>query len=151
MKNTLFILVGIAVIIGAGFWYLNKAQSDKEMAIPKAAEPAQKIVEVSVANRTLTPNVVTVNESDAVTIRVTTDEAGEFHISGYEIENDMEVGSVLEFSFVADKPGRYNFELHPKEDDTQALRLIPVAKASEPEEGEAEEDIVIGAFVVNPK
>jgi hypothetical protein len=76
---------------------------------------------------------VTVTEGDEVTIKVMSDESGEFHVSGYEIENEMSAGTELSFSFTADKAGRYNFELHPKT------------------VGEEGEDIVIGAFVVNPR
>lgn len=160
MKNSIFVAVGIIVLVGAGLWYANKMQSDKDVAaVPESTEPVKKVIEVSVADRTLAPGIVTVTEGDDITIRVTTDESGEFHISGYEIENDMEVGSVLEFSFVADKPGRYNFELHPKsdtaseshdeEDGEEASETAD--EATEAEHDEAEEDIVIGAFVVNPK
>jgi len=154
MKNILFIAVGIIVLVGAGLWYANKMQSDKDATVvPESTEPVKKVVEVSVAERTLAPNIVTVTEGDDVTIRVTTDESGEFHISGYEIENDMEVGSVLEFSFVADKPGRYNFELHPKADTAEGSHdeTEEAEVAVEAGDDEAEEDIVIGAFVVNPK
>ena len=93
--------------------------------------------------------MVTVTQGDQVTIRVMSDESGEFHVSGYEIENDMTAGTELSFSFTADKAGRYNFELHPKaegaEEDHDAEVKVDVAT-----EGE-EEDIVIGAFVVNPR
>jgi len=152
MKNIIFIVIGVVVIAGAGIWYANKTQSE-EVVVPETTEPAKKIVEVSVAERTLTPNLVTLNEGDAVTVRVTTDESGEFHISGYEIENDMEAGSVLEFSFVADKAGRYNFELHPKADDTTGSHdeEEESTETTDEEHEETEEDIVIGALVVNPK
>lgn len=159
MKNIIFIGIGVAVVLGAGAWYLNNSQKNEGVAIvPETTQPVAKAIEVTVAERVLTPNMVTVTEGDSVTMRVTTDETGEFHISGYEIENDMEAGKVLDFSFTADKPGRYNFELHPKaaegeeshEEETSAS-TEEAPESAEEEHNEAEEDIVIGAFIVNPK
>lgn len=133
----------------------------REIALMQAVldDAPEQTLSVEVNDRKLEPSVVTVTEGDVVTLSVATDESGEFHISGYEIENAMEVGEMLEFALLADKPGRYNFELHPTavegkeghdEEETQAwLPFINVAEASEGEEGE--EDIVIGAFVVNPR
>jgi hypothetical protein len=98
--------------------------------------------------------MVTVTQGDAVTIQVTSDEAGEFHVSGYEIENDMTAKAPLEFTFVADKAGRYNFELHPKAEAGEADQHEE-SEVTEEHGGDStestEEDIVIGAFVVNPK
>lgn len=152
MKNLIFIVLGIAVLIGAGVWYANKPQPVEETTdVAQNTEPVAKLVEVSVTNRLLAPNVVTVTEGETVTIRVNTDETGEFHISGYEIENDMETGTLLEFSFLADKPGRYNFELHPKTDEAAESHDEEVSETTKEEHEETEEDIVIGTFVVNPK
>lgn len=149
--------IGVLVLVGLGGWFWMNKQS-----APAAVPNTQQVVNqpravthsLSLAARKLTPDIVTVTQGDQVTIKVMSDEAGEFHISGYEIENDMDAGKELSFSFTADKAGRYNFELHPKADEPQASIWYDVAEASETEEGaagEAEEDIVIGAFVVNPR
>ncbi len=151
MKNVLLIVVGIVVLIGVGVWYIN-ANKGAENTSQDTSTPTTEAVTLSLANRTLTPNTATVTQGNTITIRVVSDEAGEFHISGYEIENDMEANTELSFSFVADKAGRYNFELHPKaaegaEDHTEDSED---AVAGE-DHAEAEEDIVVGAFVVNPR
>lgn len=152
MKNIIFIVLGIAVIIGAGLWYANRPQAAQETTpVSNSTEPIVRLIEVSVANRLLAPSVVTVTEGETVIMRVTTDETGEFHVSGYEIENDMEAGTLLEFSFLADKPGRYNFELHPKAEDATESHEEEASETTEAEHEETEEDIVIGTFVVNPK
>jgi len=118
---------------------------------PDASFDAGKAQEhtVAVTERSLSPKVVTVTQGDSVRLVVTTDEAGEFHVAGYEIEKDMDIEGEITIEFVADKAGRYNLELHP-------------AMAMEKMEGEGEmhmesdhdsmgEDIEIGALVVNPK
>lgn len=157
--NTQATLVGIGalVLLGLGGWLLMNNQSapvPTQNSQQAVNEPNTTTHSLSLVARKLTPDLVTVTQGEEVTIKVTSDEAGEFHISGYEIENDMEKGKELTFSFTADKAGRYNFELHPKAEAPSAFRFIPIAEASEKEEGtegEAEEDIVIGAFVVNPR
>lgn len=155
MNNQLVLTgIGILVLVGLGGWFWMSNQS-----APSPAANTQQVVNqprpvthsVSLANRKLTPDIVTVTQGDQVTIKVMSDEAGEFHVSGYEIENDMEAGKELSFSFTADKAGRYNFELHPKADEPHASLWFNVAEASETEEGAEVEDIVIGAFVVNPR
>jgi len=156
-SKSLLIGIGVLILVGGGGWYyMGMAQSAPSPATnvqPTANTNQPKSVThaLSLAKRKLTPDMVTVTQGDQVTIKVMSDEAGEFHISGYEIENDMEAGKELSFSFTADKAGRYNFELHPKADEPQASLWRNVAEASETEEGAEEEDIVIGAFVVNPR
>lgn len=157
-SQTTLLGIGALVLVGLGGWlWMNKNQPT-----PTPVANTQQVVDqpravthtLSLAARKLTPDMVTVTQGEHVTIKVMSDETGEFHISGYEIENDMEKGKELSFSFTADKAGRYNFELHPKEEAPSAFRWIQVAEASETEEGaegEAKEDIVIGAFVVNPR
>ena len=61
----------------------------------------------------------------------------------------MIVGREFSFSFTADKAGRYNFELHPKMEEVEEEHDSNATE--ETATNEAEEDIVIGAFVVNPR
>lgn len=156
-NKTMLVGIGVLVLIGLGGWFMlnNQAAPAPVPNTPEAVtQPSAVTHTLSLTARKLTPEIVTVTQGEDVTIKVMSDETGEFHISGYEIENDMTVGTELSFTFTADKAGRYNFELHPKGAEPSAFRLIPEAYASEKEEvvaGEAEEDIVVGAFVVNPR
>jgi len=90
-----------------------------------------KTIDLVVSQRSLDPGIVTLSEGDKAIFRIQTDEDGKFHIAGYEIEKEMNVGSILELKFTADQPGRYNIELHPDSD--------------------SDADLVIGALVVNPR
>jgi len=153
MNNQTFLIgIGAVILIGVGAWAFTSGTSPTQNTDeqPQIAAPQARTYDVSIANRTLTPNMITVTQGDQVTIKVTTDETGEFHVSGYEIENDMEAGKLLEFSFTADKAGRYNFELHPKAIEGEEHEEKETT-TEESAEGETEEDIVIGAFVVNPR
>ncbi len=153
-NQTTLVGIGVLVLVGLGGWFwMNNQQAPAPTPSTEQVVNQPRVVThtLSLVARKLTPDMVTVIQGDQVTIRVMSDEVGEFHISGYEIENDMEAGKELSFSFVADKAGRYNFELHPKADEPQASLWLNVAEASETEVGAEEEDIVIGAFVVNPR
>lgn len=150
MQKIALIVIGI-VVLGAGFWFYTSSQSKEQPQEQIVQQPKAGTHSLALKERKLTPDIITVTQGDQVTIKVMSDESGEFHVSGYEIENDMTAGTELTFSFTADKAGRYNFELHPKEEEPQASLWITVAEASETEEGAEKEDIVIGAFVVNPR
>lgn len=108
---------------------------------PKAAFDAAnaQLFDLALTAQVLSPNTVTVSEGESVHLKVATDEAGEFHIAGYEIEKDIEPNGTTDIMFVADKVGRYNLEFHP-------------SASMHTEEGEeSHDDIEIGALVVNPK
>ncbi len=142
--------LGVLVLVLLGGWYMTSSNPQAPAATNTTVEQPQPVIHnLTLTKRKLTPDIVTVTQGDQVTIKVMSDETGEFHISGYEIENDMTAGTELSFSFTADKAGRYNFELHPKaegaDEDHDVEATVDVAT-----EGE-EEDIVIGAFVVNPR
>ncbi len=144
-----FLLIGgavVLVLLGGWYWSTSSQQNNELVAPNEVVETKTGISSLTLSKRILTPNMVTVTQGDQVTIKVTSDEAGEFHVSGYEIENDMTAGSELSFSFTADKAGRYNFELHPKAEGGGEAHDTAATGA-----GGEEEDIVIGAFVVNPR
>ena len=93
-------------------------------------EATAQVFDLAIVNQNLSTEIVAVTQDDKVIFRVYTDEIGEFHVAGYEIENEMELNGIIEIRFTANLAGRYNLELHPTG---------------------SEEDIVIGAFVVNPR
>ena len=147
-NQKLLIGLGVLVLVLLGGWYwMSSNSAPAPVTTNTVTQPQPQTRSLALAKRTLTPNIVTVTQGDQVTVKVMSDESGEFHISGYEIENDMTAGTELSFSFTADKAGRYNFELHPKaegaEEDHDAEATTDTATE--------EEDIVIGAFVVNPR
>lgn len=153
MNNGMLLIgLGAVILLGLGAWALTSKSGPTQNtnSQPQVAVPQARTFDVAVAKRALTPNVVTVTQGDQVSIKVSTDETGEFHVSGYDIENDMEAGKILEFSFTADKAGRYNFELHPKAagGEEQAKEETTTEESAESVTGE---DLVIGAFVVNPR
>lgn len=145
MQKNVIILVGVLIIVigGVGLMTIEKKEKTSAESIEDSIS-ANKTLAVSVSKRTLNPGVITVTRGETITMQVTSDESGEFHISGYEIEKEMAPNTPIEFSFTADKAGRYNFELHPKADSNGH-------EEAGDDHGDTTEDIIIGAFVVNPR
>jgi hypothetical protein len=146
-SSSLLLLVGVAIL--GGLVLFSQPNDDKTTPSPTippkvsstsssiAASPAAvasvaaaKVVEITLSKRQLQPNQITVNQGNKVVINVTSDESGEFHLTGYEIEHRIDANAKTEIAFTADKAGRFVIELHP--------------------EGK-HDDIAIGAFVVSPK
>lgn len=112
-----------------------------EPEVPFDASAAHE-VRVAVADDSLEPSVVEVDEGESVRLVVTTDEAGDFHIAGYEIVKEMDVTGEVAIEFVADKVGRYSLEIHP---------VHEMHMEREDHGHHTGEDIEVGALVVNPK
>lgn len=55
---------------------------------------------------------IEVSKGDEVTIQVTSDQAGQVHVHGYEIEKPIEPGKPLTVAFTADLDGKYEIEQH---------------------------------------
>ncbi|MHB1086571.1 MAG: cupredoxin domain-containing protein [Minisyncoccota bacterium] len=140
--------LGVLVLAVAGVWYSQSVSSTSVPAPSDMSVKEPRTHVLSLVERVLDPNIVTVSQGDQVIIKVMSDENGEFHISGYEIENEVMIGEELSFSFVADKAGRYNFELHPK---AEGVAVEYDTKTTKDASAAVEEDIVVGAFVVNPR
>lgn len=153
-NNILLAGIGVLVLVVLGGWYFMNANQQTPAPTNTNTvvnQPRTVTHSLALAKRKLSPDIVTVTQGDQVTVKVMSDESGEFHISGYEIENDMTAKTELSFSFTADKAGRYNFELHPKAEGEEDHEAEGSATDTADEESAEEEDIVIGAFVVNPR
>jgi heme/copper-type cytochrome/quinol oxidase subunit 2 len=59
---------------------------------------------------TMTPDLLTANQNDTVTIRVHSDTTGEVHLHEYDISFDAVAGQVVSHTFKADKTGQHDLE-----------------------------------------
>ena len=120
--------IGLFLLIGTTSWY----SASEKSALKKAQliDPdAPTIVDIQMIDRTLSPADVIIYDDQDVTLRVTTDEAGEFHIAGYELLTDIFPGKISKILFTAEKQGRFSLEFHPSGTD---------------------EDVAVGALLVLP-
>lgn len=67
--------------------------------------------DVTVINAsTMTPDTLTVNQNDNVTINVRSDTTGEVHLHEYDIAFSAVAGQVVSRTFKADKTGQHDIE-----------------------------------------
>ena len=80
--------------------------------------------------------IVRVKQGDVVTLRWSTDQPGELHIHGYEVERNLMPGTVAEIILTARATGRFPMHLHG-----------PGASAP----GQAHDEAPLGYFEVYPR
>ena len=107
------------------------------------SEPQKLEIPVSVAGETMNPETITVKQGDMVTLKIQTEEAGEYHLHSYDIETDVKPGEVTDLFLVADATGRFRITIHHDESDHER---------EEEEHGKDEEgEIDIGFLEVRPR
>jgi hypothetical protein len=73
----------------------------------------------------MTPDQVSVNEGDHVMLNITSDEPLEFHLHGYDLAADLEVGEPAVLSFDATNTGRFEIENEQTQEELGELLVQP--------------------------
>lgn len=130
----------IAVLLVGILYYAFKPQtSTKSVSQEKSLETAEptKPERVMTTNKKIFRLVVkekklfsgsetlSVTQGDEITIHITADEADELHVHGYDKSVDIEKDIPAELSFIADKTGRFPFELEIAHSELGALEVQP--------------------------
>ncbi|HIM78649.1 MAG TPA: hypothetical protein EYM54_00945 [Dehalococcoidia bacterium] len=74
---------------------------------PEAVE-----IPVTVEGKTMNPGTIRVKQGDMVTLKINAEDDGEFHLHGYDIEQNIDGDAVASFYFVADATGRFKITFH---------------------------------------
>jgi hypothetical protein len=106
--------------------------------------PTHLEVPVKLEEGGLTPHVIQVKQGDMVMLKIQAHEAGQLHLHGYDIEQELASGGVTEMQFTADATGRFKLTFHQKEGDDHAT---PPASTPAPEDEEKE----VGFLEVLPR
>ena len=104
-------------------------------------EPGEIIFDLEIKDRQINIDVMEAKQDDTVTLNISTDELGEFHLHGYDLQKEITTGEVTTLTFVAFATGKFNIVFHT---------------ASEQSEGhghddEEKEEILIGSLEVQPR
>lgn len=142
MKNTVLISVGLALLAGL-FWWMKPAPpppapvamapsvvAPDVVAPPVPTTPAsptaQQFELVVKAQKLVSgPAVISVPQGTPVTLRITVDQHDELHLHGYDLTLKLPADMPIELSFIADKSGRFEYELHHSHLDLGALEVQP--------------------------
>lgn len=115
----------------------------------------------------LEDDTIRVRQGDAVTFRMTADQAGGIHLHGYNLEADVGPDAPVEMKFEADATGRFVITLHTfaaehddstdgdegehKDDEGEHENSEHQKEKAEAEHQEEEEEITLATLEVRPR
>jgi heme/copper-type cytochrome/quinol oxidase subunit 2 len=92
---------------------------------PSAGGPREQTYDLAISGGTMSPEEISVDEGELVNLRITSDAPLEFHLHGYDLEEEVEPGEPAELSFEAATTGRFEIEDHDSESVLGALLVQP--------------------------
>ena len=112
------IVIAVIILILGGLFFLLRPDN------PSGA-PRNRTFNVSIKGGEMSPDEISVNEGDTVTLRVSSDRPMEFHLHGYDVEQEVGPGKKAELHFEADITGRFEIEDHESEKELGVLQVRP--------------------------
>ncbi len=111
-------MIAIVVCVLGGLFFLLRPDT-------RAAGPQERTFDVSIEEGEMSPEEISANEGDRVTLSIESDERLELHVHGYDLEREVEPGQKAELSFGADLTGRFEMENHETEQVLGELQVRP--------------------------
>lgn len=117
MTRAVIVILAVVLVLG-GLFFVLRPDTPEEV-------PRDRTFDVSIEGGEMSPNEVSVNEDDNVTLRISSDKPMELHIHGYDVEQEVEPDKASELRFEADLTGRFEIEDHDSEKELGALQVRP--------------------------
>lgn len=104
----------IALLVLTGCGASASTDDDQDQADPTPSQHEHSAIEVTVADGEVSPPATehAFELGDEVTLTITSDEADELHLHGYDEELALPAGEAATLTFTADIPGVFEAELH---------------------------------------
>jgi hypothetical protein len=112
------IVVLVVVLMLGGLFFLLRPDT-------LGGGPQDRTFGVSIKDGEMSPEEISVNHGDTVTLRISTDEPTELHVHGYDVKQEVEPGREGEIDFEADLTGRFEIEDHESEKELGVLQVRP--------------------------
>jgi hypothetical protein len=112
--NRALVLVPLLLLVLVGLFFVLRPDSPPDAP---AEEPQERTFDLAIQEDALDPGEITVDEGDQVILLLTSDNPVEFHLHGYDLEEEVGPGEPAELSFDATITGRFEIENH----DTEAV------------------------------
>lgn len=138
MKPISALFLGLGVLVLAALFFLLKPGAPVIPSMPPIAASAPVMVSpepsASTHNYEMVikhgakrsgPEVMQVSEGDEVTLKISSDQADELHVHGYDLYTKIVPGTPAVLSFQADRSGRFTMELHHSHVELGALEVLP--------------------------
>jgi heme/copper-type cytochrome/quinol oxidase subunit 2 len=110
--------MAVIVLVLGGLFFLLRPDTP-------AAAPRDRTFDISIEGGEMSPDEISVNEGDRVTLRISSDKPMEFHMHGYDLEREIKPGQTTELHFEADLTGRFEIEDHESERELGVLQVRP--------------------------
>ncbi len=135
MKNLVFVVLSLAVLAGLFLWFrpqplkpvLIQAESNRAAMSEPLSAPLPKLFELVVKDGKLLSGaaLIQVQQGEALTLRITSADADELHLHGYDLRLKLPAAQAAELRFVADRSGRFEYELHHAQVSLGVLEVLP--------------------------
>ena len=121
-RNLVVILITLIALLVL-FFLLRPESSAPEAS--DEGETQEEQVALAINGNTMSPDEVSVTEGQEVTLQITSDHPIEFHVHGYDLEEEVQPGEAAELLFEATTTGRFPIEDHDTEAELGTLIVQP--------------------------
>ena len=122
IRNLVLVLATLMLLVVL-FFLLRPASPVPESG--NAGETPQEPVALAINGNSMSPAEVSVTEGEQVNLQITSDRPIEFHLHGYDLEEEVEPGQPGELSFDATMTGQFPIEDHNTEAELGTLLVQP--------------------------
>jgi len=124
LRNLVILAIAIGALVGA--FLLLRPNARTPASRPEANVSAPATVRIELDLRTWKrPLTTRIEQGAPVTLRVTANEDDALHLHGYDLHLELVAGKTAEMRFVADRTGRFEYELHEKPKSLGAIEVYP--------------------------
>ena len=134
MRRAMVLIPVLLIVLVALFFALrpnSPAPEDSadtsESSTSESADGGQKeeTFDLAIGEGGMVPDEITVNEGDRVRFRITSDNPLEFHLHGYDLEEEIEPDEPAELAFDATITGRFEIENEETQEELGVLLVQP--------------------------
>ena len=122
MRGAALALLACGLTVGTLFWVSNRSARAPVASVPSVVRSTRLDIYHSALRE---PKQVKVNQGDTLRLLVTSDEADELHVHGYDLHLPLKPGKTQILSFVAAHTGRFPIELHRADVELVVLEVYP--------------------------
>ena len=117
LRIAIIAVVVVAFVGGGAYLVFGRASGGSGQA---------RTIDVTVTGTTMSPDRISVQQNDTVTLNVTTDKKEEIHLHGYDIKFESEgAGDRVTHTFKADKTGSFDIEIEDTSTGIGSLAVNP--------------------------
>jgi len=124
------ILIPVLLIVLIALFFALRPDSPAPEDSADTSESAdggqeEKTFDLAIREGTMTPDEISVDEGDEVLLRITSDVPIEFHLHGYDLEEEVKPDEPAELAFKSTITGRFDIENEETQEELGLLLVQP--------------------------